>query len=408
MTLYDLNTEKDIETAFHSAVRCFRPPAGLKEAVAERLSNLRGSETRDDAVQTTEMNRRRKRAFPTLLKWATACAAASLLIGAAIVVFLRSGEVGPQPGNDLPQTSRDAPAVRLGALTPEQSVGRVPLIVRARVAGWEHGIIRYDVERVIYGDFAGRTLLVDYCGIIEPMGKILRTEAGEDLGHEPTPTELEEYVLKYSGIEKGKEMIEYLIPSPAQPGQPSMYLSMGSTHDAPPEHRLDDKEDAIIRIIAEGKYLSPSFPQPADILEEHIRAANLIVRAQLVEVNETDSRWTVTDVIKGDAQEKTLILSHDLFRLRAEAVVRHTHRAEQPADEPTLKQEIAAEMKRLIEAELVPGRQAVLFASDPEVEDGAIRAHLHKRIYEDASGKRLDEAIRAIRDAQSHRLPIHL
>ena len=178
--------------------------------------------------------------------------------------------------------------------------------------------------------------------------------------------------------------------------------------DVPPKHRLDDVEDAIIRIIVEGSYLSPSYPQPADILEEHIRAADLIVRAQLVKVNETDSRWTVTDVIKGNAQEKTLILPHDLFRLRAEAVVRHKHGATQPATEPTLKQEIAAEMKRLIQAELVPGRQAVLFASDPTVEGEAMRAHLRQRIYEDASGKRLDEAIRATRDAESHKLPIKL
>jgi len=39
------------------------------------------------------------------------------------------------------------------------------------------------------------------------LGESLRTQAGKDLGHEPTPTELAEYVLKHSGIEKGKEMI---------------------------------------------------------------------------------------------------------------------------------------------------------------------------------------------------------
>ena len=299
----------------------------------------------------------------------------------------------------------------LGAPTQEQIVSQASLIVRTRVAGWEDGIIRHDVERVIYGDFTGRTLHVDYRGLIKDVG--VRTHAGKDLGkdlgHEPTATELDEYILKEDGIEKGKEMIIYLIPHPAQPGQPSMYFhQMAAAFDAPPYQRLDDVENAIIRIIAEGSYLSPSFPQPTDILREHIRAADLIVRAQLVEVNETDSRWTVTDVIKGNAQEKVLILPHDLFRLRAEAVVRHKHRAKQPATEPSLKQQIAAEMKRLIQAELVPGRRAILFVSGPTVEGEAIRAHLRQRIYEDASGKRLDEAIRAIRDAESHKLPVDL
>jgi len=136
MTLYDLNTEKDIEMAFHSAVLCFQPPGGLKEAVAERLSNLRASETRDHAVQTTGMNRHRNRAFPKRLKWATSCAAASLLIGAAIVVVLRSGMVGPKPGDDLPQISQETPAVRLGDLTLEERVAERPsLCAHASLGG---------------------------------------------------------------------------------------------------------------------------------------------------------------------------------------------------------------------------------------------------------------------------------
>ena len=415
----DLHGDQDLAAAFHGAVSCFPPPAGLKETVAARLSNPNVSEAIDRAALPTAAGPDNHRSLRRILKWAPPLAAACLLTGIVIFALSHSDTAGPTSGDGRTRTLAGgapgaggempvSPRSTHGTvpLISEQVLGSVSLVARARVAGWDNGIIRYNVVHVIYGNFADQSVLVDYSGVIESSKGGVRTQAGEDLGHEPTPIEFEEYVLKQSGIEKGREMILFLISRPTRPVQPRMYLQLGAYYDLPPAHGMDDAEDRIIRIIADGGYLSPSFPQPADFLGQHIRAADLIVRAQLSQVTETDSRWTVSAVIKGQTQEKTLILPHDLFRLRAQAIIQHRRQTTQPATEPSLEEQIAAEMNRLLKAELVPNLQAILFVSDPKVEGQTVKANLLQRIYEDASGQRLDEAVRVIRAAEAHQLPV--
>ena len=84
MSANELHTEKDIESAFHEAIQCFPPPAGLEAAIADRLGRIRASQAAARAPASTRAKSNRKRTFVKILKWAmpsaAACAAAAMLI----------------------------------------------------------------------------------------------------------------------------------------------------------------------------------------------------------------------------------------------------------------------------------------------------------------------------------------
>lgn len=291
--------------------------------------------------------------------------------------------------------------VALGLLSDLDTIGRAPLIIRAKVAGWTEDKVQLDIIRVIYGDYAEKTIDFDESGVLNAFKTQTQTKLAAELNRQPTEAEITERTLKDRSMEKGKELIIHLKPFKQKNGS-VIYQQMSTHFDAPPAHPLDAYEDKVVNMIAAGDHLSPNFPQPADVLMEYIRDATLIVRAELESVTDAESRWSILGAVKGEPKQKTVVLSHDLFRLRAQAVIRHAQSTTRPAIN------LQDEIKRMIQNELIVGRTAILFLSDEKTDGDTLKANLNKRIYEDATGKKLDSAANAIQAAMGGKLPMNL
>jgi hypothetical protein len=314
---------------------------------------------------------------------------------------------GPMLAQGGVEQSRSAGGVAAGLVSWEIRVGRASLIARTRVLGWEKGIVRHEVTRVLYGDFSDREIMVDGSGMVDASDKSLRDAIEKELGHVPTDAEFEAGVLKRSGIEKGQELILFLIPRPDQDGKKGLYISLGYLSEAPPEYLLADRESTIAQMLVTGDYLSPSFPQPADFLMAHVRDADLIVRAKLTKFDDSQAQWEIIGEIKGKIGKKMLIVDNDLFRLRAEGIVRHSLAVTPPTTLPVERQ-VADEMKKLIKREQSEGNEAILFLSNVKADGETVRAKLDKRIYENSLQNNLDKAQEAIQAAMEGKLPMNM
>ena len=91
---------------------------------------------------------------------------------------------------------------------------------------------------------------------------------------------------------------------------------MGGMYDVPSNYRLDDRQQEIIGVIADGSALKPR-PRPGDILRARMTQAQLIVRATLLAVDPDGSKWRITRALSGDARPQVLRLDNEFFGLRA-------------------------------------------------------------------------------------------
>jgi len=150
------------------------------------------------------------------------------------------------------------------------------------------------------------------------------------------------------------------------------YIEDGTVSCGAQNTCLDEGEKNILQVVESGEYLRPRNAHGS--LGFYIRKSERIVRARLVKLDGTTSRWEVSGILYvrpaglaagrrgGVLGEQTpphgpatMTLSLEPWQLRAEAIVgsRHTQAADGKATEE--------EFRRLVGAELKVGREAILF-----------------------------------------------
>ena len=94
------------------------------------------------------------------------------------------------------------------------------------------------------------------------------------------------------------------------------------------------------------------------------------------------------------------MIPHDLFRLRAEAIVRHAALDDAALKDPkAMATRVDTEMKKLMTEELIPHREAILVLTDCRAQGNDTRADLVERAYEEATHKHLDQVENIILDS---------
>jgi hypothetical protein len=215
--------------------------------------------------------------------------------------------------------------------------------------------------------------------------------------HDVSDAALTEAILADNHVARGEKAILYLSPPAKQDEGIRLFRYTGEAYDMPPNHRIEDVENEIVKLIAEGKNLE-LWPGPA--LTTAANAADLVVRAELDQLGDEQSRWKVLGTIKGQAKAQFVVVDHWLWHLRAQTIIRCQPGADR-LSEQELTARINAEASRLVHAELSPGKRAILFLGDVRFEGDLGRGGLRRLILEDASGKRLDQMEEAIRHPSS-------
>ena len=309
--------------------------------------------------------------------------------------YLLVRRAGPPPTPPAPPTARitadsglppNAPAAaRAAASTLTQLVGRSPFWVRARLMSLDGAIAHYRVVYPIYGDFPDATFTVD-------------------LSDSPTDP-------RESAGPNTKDLVIELRPVPAdsKPGtewgrlaaEGIKYQRLASAY------RADEAEAEILQAVTDGS----AFDIVPRRISQMFIEAPVVVRAQLVKTEGGalgESTWKITRVLRGDAgisRPDTLIIDDQFFRQRAKAIVAAAERKQhapstamsdstegartstsQPA--PAL---VDSEINRLIDAELKPGAEAILFLDQVQTQGETLHARLRYRDYEDATRHRLDD-----------------
>ena len=347
-----------------------------------------------------------------------AVAAAAVIIAAGLLIMARRDRMDATPQTaqrpdtpvqgaanpTLPRRPQVGPGTTLGLLSLEDRIGRAPLIVRAKPIGWNGGIVGFAVLHVVYGTCADKTIKLDMSTEIGFRLQKARDKMNKEGVEEPAEADPTEQALAEGGVVKGKDLILFLRPLPGHPaaGQDVKFLSCGMSFDVPQRFSLDQHEKAIIQAIAQGKYLEPH-PQPGDVLAERMEQATLIVRATLTKVGDNGATWKIIRTLKGQADKDAVLVDLDLFRLRAEAIVRHALRTGASATRPTpppspqeIDARIAREARRLMQAELIPGREAILFVDECKPTDDGVHGRLRHRLYGTQENRNLDELEEAI------------
>jgi hypothetical protein len=294
-------------------------------------------------------------------------------------------------------------AVTLGMLDISDRVGRSPLIVRCRLAHWNSPLAQYNISDVIFGDYPDKTITLDLSGELDAMMHSARYQLKQQTGKEPTDAEVMAEAKNSLGVDMGRDLILELRPIPNGPGHADgmKYIRTGQSFDVPPQHRLDDVEDEMIKVIADGSAFEPHV-QPGDVLRENIADAQLIVRATLVQIDAGESKWKIARILKGNAKTDVLILNNQFFRSRAKAIVAHTARRQSHlTNSPITATEVPdfavnMEIDHLIKGELTPAKDAILFVDQVKVNIDAIHGRLRHRAYEDNQKPKLDALERAI------------
>lgn len=186
-------------------------------------------------------------------------------------------------------------------------------------------------------------------------------------------------MLKEQGIEMDKRVILLL-----QPRADGGFISFGTYFDAPPGHALDDTAQEIVNTIRDGGFLEIQATQGlGDIFAEELRRADTIVRAKLLEVDDKAAHWQVEKTLRGKDITTPLDLPHDVFRLRAQAVVNYAALTDNTLKDPAKRDaQIAAEMQAMIKAELAPGHEAILFLAKVTFAGNTAHADLLYRLFD--------------------------
>ena len=311
-------------------------------------------------------------------------------------LYLRSRPAGHPAAVLVPKRSSSIPGDAAGGtatmstLSLAQVVGGAPLIVRARVAEWKPPLVRYTISYIIYGDCDDKVITVDLSGILPFMRQESHDRLKRQIGKEPTDAAIDAEVSRDGGM--GLDLNHDTILLLATHGV--TYERMGGGYDMPPKFRLDDYEDRVMKTIADGSAFEP---QPWRIAD-----AQLIVRAELLQIGVGESRWKISRVIKGDGKASTLVLDDQFFRRRAQAIVAYkTRRAStspttQAAAAESTARLVDAETARLMSSELVVPEEAILFVDQVQSAADSVTGHLRYGAYRNQQKEKLDKLQDAI------------
>jgi len=309
-------------------------------------------------------------------------------------LYLRSRPAGHPAAVLVPKASPSIPGDAAGGTATEwtlslaQVVGGAPLIVRARVAEWKPPLVRYTLSYIIYGDCDEKVITVDLSGILPFMRDDARDRLKRQTGKEPTEAAIDADVSTDGGmgLDLNHDTIVLLAPHGAT------YERMGGIHA--PKFQLDDYEDRVIKTIADGSAFEPQPWLAAD--------AQLIVRAELLQVGGAKSKWKITRVIKGDDKASTLVLDDQFFRRRAQAIVAYKARrastspATQPAAAESTARLVDAETARLMSSELDVHEEAILFVDQVQSAADSVTGRLRYGAYRNQQKEKLDKLQDAI------------
>jgi len=241
----------------------------------------------------------------------------------------------------ITEVGSEAAAACLTIQPLSHTIARVTAVARAEmVAAEDGGIIVYKVKKLIYGRVPGNT--------VRARG-------------------LAEYYAP------GKEHLVFVYREYFRPDG-TVHCGLCNRDD------MDGDEKHVLACVTSGEFMRPRSNSNVDP-GFYIRKSKRIVRARLIKLEGGTSRWKVSDVLwtkppgffagaivphqEASGQEEILqgtseiSLSLEPWQLRAEAIVRA--RDGRPADENATKKAIEKEFRRLTDAELKVGREAILF-----------------------------------------------
>jgi hypothetical protein len=369
------------------------------ETEARLISHYDSPVPADFAGNLQQRLRRQTKPHGRTWRWGTAGAAFAAVIALAVVVVRpwdTTGGSSPHStqakggraiGANASTSSSDTPTGALsfvgGYPSLETQVAMATLIVRARIMGFEETTVRYSVERTIYGT--------------PPTDNVLHL-AKLPSDRFPNPS-----------IEDGKELLLLLSRR-----DNVAYVFGGRIFNVPPEGTPDASEQEIVRIVRSGDYLEnpaivrgDDYPGMTGFGDPLAAQSRSLVRARLLEVDDKAARWQVEKFLRGkNITSATIEIPHDLFRLRAQAVVNFAALKDEALKDPARREaRIAQETQALIAAELSPGHEAILLLGKIEQTGETSRAELLFRLYDTSTRMKLDEFEKLIASPQSTRSP---
>jgi hypothetical protein len=326
--------------------------------------------------------------------WRGAAIAAAIAIAAGVFLFLARPwsrqSARPVDQQAALDPERPGPAAKVGARDPSatdppmrergrlnnaQEVARASVIARGRVAAMVGTTLRCAVTRTVYGKLlsdapAPATVDVDLADLF----KLREIAARARLGPKASDVEVQNAAWKAMGYEVGRDVIFYL-NQPRKTASGVLYDLTSSAFDAP-EHSLDDLEGTIVAIIEDGSYLE------LESTGKEVRVATdgMTVRAQLIDLSESSARWKVTAVVSGELEKGFIVIDHEVFHLRAQAIAQHRIRQ---TGQATRTDEIQRDIfSALLRRELAVGREALLLVSPVRKTGEAMECRLLARSYE--------------------------
>jgi hypothetical protein len=304
-------------------------------------------------------------------------------------------------------------------------VGRSTIVVRGTFARFSMTGFVCDVNRVLVGPLPvkGKTQLEIRLNDAKAWAATARANLVER-GVDPTDAEVLKNTWNFRGFEVGNDVVLFLVGA-FQDGADSYYkLLDDSTNSAVAKSEVINSglqpftvEADIFKVLQRGgsldlwaygvRTLNELFPeQKPDELREHLRhepwlvdalrrvlsppgsSEGIVVRAQLAEVTETSSRWSVTKVLHGKYDKDSLALDHTPFQRRAEAISRYLVAETAPADRrKDVQHEVFAQ---LLGRELSIGQNAILVVHPVPVATDKARYELVARAYDDPPHQRLN------------------
>jgi hypothetical protein len=130
-----------------------------------------------------------------------------------------------------------------------EEIPAVPLIVRARISGWEDTRIEYTIEHVLYGALADKTLKIDALSSDPAYRKqsfdAARSRFVAAQHRDPTADKLLHFLLEERGYKKGREAILFL-----HPVKDGFEIAGSRFYDSPSS--ADEAEKRYAQLIRDG------------------------------------------------------------------------------------------------------------------------------------------------------------
>ena len=356
-------------------------------------------------------------------RWAVAAVvlAAFVVSLGLLVVRLRESDTRPASraaGIGSPWTHIDTgplltghPGTSLRWLPLAIRVGQASVIARCTMVELTETHLVCKVTRVIYG-----RALAGMVRVLVESSDGARLILKNRLDREPTDDEVKAEHARLVNFEVGGDAILFVDHARAA-DHTLVWRLLGAWYDVPSKNPLDEREKEIVEVIRTGAHLTPSL-RPED-LAIYVRSSERVVRASLTKIGSTSAEWTVASVLyvarfdrrpitvpfpkEKLAEESdrllgtTITVGLDVWRLRAETVV--NHQADQDPDRGSTEEDIQAEFDRMVQAELVVSREAILFLKPGETAQDGVTYRVVGILHEDPQKARpIDEFEKTIRN----------